>query len=106
VSAERLTTNEVALAERYTHVLEAVSRCAEQMERGDWFALRTWADHLEDAACQLAQVLAETCRQITTGKPPPRPAAVRAGVVHLGRRYAAARLLHPEQVTPKGGERR
>jgi hypothetical protein len=105
VSAERLTTSEVALSTQYTRVLEAVSRCAEQVERGDWFALRTWADHLEDAACQLAQVLAKTCRQISVSKPPPRPQAVRAGVVHLGRRYPAARLLHPEQVTPKRGER-
>jgi hypothetical protein len=102
---ERLTPAEVALAERYTRVLEAVSRCAEQMERGDWFALRTWTDHLEDAACQLAQILAQTCRQISAGKPPPRPAAVRAGVVHLGRRYQAARLLHPAQ-PPRGGEPR
>jgi hypothetical protein len=105
VSAEPLTPAEVTLAERYTRVLESVSRCAEQVERGDWFAVRTWADHLEDAACQLAQILAETCRQISAGKPPPRAAAVRTGVVHLGRRYQAARLLHPAQ-PPRGGEDR
>jgi hypothetical protein len=103
--AERLTTSEVALAERYVRVLESVSRCAEQVERGDWFALRAWADHLEDAACHLAQLTAATCRQLSAGKPPPRAEAVRAGVVHLGRRYPAARLLHPAQ-PPKGGERR
>ncbi len=105
MSAERLTTAEVALAERYTRVLESVSRCAEQVERGDWFALRTWADHLEDAACQLAQATAATCRQLSAGKPRPRPKAVRAGVVHLGRRYQAARLLHPDR-PPRGGEDR
>jgi hypothetical protein len=49
--AERLTTSEVALAERYVRVLESVSRCAEQVERGDprdrrahaeWRRSRAW----------------------------------------------------------------
>jgi hypothetical protein len=101
----KLTNTEVRLAEQYVSVLDFVSRCALAIDSGDWFYLWDKAGQLQDAAGRLARIARETCREIDAGKPWPRKEAMRAAVVHFGRHYRAARLLHPAEPGRKGGER-
>jgi hypothetical protein len=101
----KLTSAEVRLAEQYVSVLDFVSRCAQAIEHGDWFYLSDKASELEDVAGRLARVTGETWEEISAGKPPPRPEAMRAAVAQFGRHYRAGRLLHPIEPGREGGER-
>ncbi len=93
-----LTTTETRLAEQYVSVLDYVSRCAQAIERGDWFYLHDKAGALADEAERLAAI----AREAHAGPRRPRAPAVRAAVAWFGRHYRAARLLHPLEPTPGG----
>jgi hypothetical protein len=99
------TDAEIRLAEQYVRVLDLTSRCAQAIEGGDWFYLADKAAQLNDAANGLARVAGQTWEQVCAGGPRPRPEVVRAAVAHHGRHYRAGRLLHPDQPTPREGER-
>ena len=101
----RLTDAEVRLAEQYVSVLDFVSRCAQAIDRGDWFYLYDKAGQLEGAAGRLAEIAGETWHEISAGKPRPRTEAMRAAVAWFGRHYRAARLLHPAEPHRERGER-
>ena len=55
----RLTTTEVRLVEQYVSVLDYVSRCAQAIDRGDWFYLYDKAGTLADEAERLAEIARE-----------------------------------------------
>jgi len=97
-----LTTTETRLVEQYVSVLDYVSRCAQAIEGGDWFYLHDKASALADQAERLAAI----AREAYDAHRRPRAAAVRAAVAWFGRHYRAARLLHPLEPDPAGGERR
>jgi hypothetical protein len=99
------TDGEIRLVEQYVRVLDFVSRCAQAIEGGDWFYLADKAAQLEDAASGLARVTGETWQAVRAGGPRPWTDVVRAEVIYHGRHYRAGRLLHPDQPTPRGGER-
>jgi hypothetical protein len=99
----RLTDAEVRLAEQYVSVLDFVSRCAQAIDGGDWFYLYDdKAGALADEAARLAAI----AREAYDAPRRPRAQAVRAAVAWFGRHYRAARLLHPLEPHPQGGERR
>jgi hypothetical protein len=97
-----LTTTETRLAEQYVSVLDYVSRCAQAIDGGDWFYLYDKAGALADEAARLAAI----AREAYDAPRRPRAQAVRAAVAWFGRHYRAARLLHPLEPHPPGGERR
>jgi hypothetical protein len=98
-----LTTTETRLAEQYVSVLDYVSRCAHAIDGGDWFYLYDdKAGALADEAARLAAI----AREAYDAPRRPRAQAVRAAVAWFGRHYRAARLLHPLEPHPQGGERR
>jgi len=97
-----LTTTETRLAEQYVSVLDYVSRCALGIDRGDWFYLYDKAGALVEEAARLAAI----AREAYDAPRRPRAQAVRAAVAWFGRHYRAARLLHPLEPQPRGGERR
>jgi hypothetical protein len=97
-----LTSIEVRLVEQYVSVLDYVSRCAQAIDHGDWFYLTDKASALADQAERLAVI----AREAYEAPRRPRMAAVRAAVAWFGRHYRAARLLHPLEPDPAGGERR
>jgi hypothetical protein len=97
-----LTTTETRLVEQYVSVLDYVSRCAQAIERGDWFYLHDKADALAFQAERLAAIAHEAYQAPRR----PRVQAVRAAVAWFGRHYRAARLLHPLEPDPQGGGRR
>jgi hypothetical protein len=97
-----LTTAETRLAEQYVSVLDYVSRCAQAIDGGDWFYLHDKAGTLAVEAERLAAV----AREAYEGTRRPRAQAVRAAVAWFGRYYRAARLLHPLEPNPRGGEGR
>jgi hypothetical protein len=90
----RLTPGELRLVEQYVSVLDYLSRCAQGVDRGDWFYLYDKAGELATAAQRLSQ-LAHDAYQAATQGHGPRPAVVRAAVAWHGRHYRAGRLLHP-----------
>src|SRR6266508_947826 len=94
----KLTNTEARLAEQYVSVLDFVSRCAQAIDTGDWF-------YLADKASELEEVAGQTWDEISAGKPPPRPEAMRAAVAQFGRHYRAARLLHPLEPGREESER-
>jgi hypothetical protein len=92
-----LTTFELRLVEDYLWVLDLVSRCAQGVDRGDWYYLADKAGDLERRARQLAEVAGEIAQAVRDGRPGrPRAQVVRAAVAVHGRHYRAGRLLHPE----------
>jgi hypothetical protein len=97
-----LTTTETRLVEQYVSVLDYVSRCAQAIDHGDWFYLHDKAGSLAGQAERLAAIAHEAYEAPRR----PRVAAVRAAVAWFGRHYRAARLLHPLEPNPAGGERR
>jgi hypothetical protein len=97
-----LTTAETRLAEQYVSVLDYISRCAMAIERGDWFYLHDKAGALAVEAERLA-VIAREAHQAPRR---PRAQAVGVAVAWFGRHYRAARLLHPLEPNPEGGEGR
>ena len=96
----RLTTIEVRLVEQYVSVLDYLSRCAQAIDGGDWYYLADKAASLAFQAERLAAITAEVEQTGRRSGRWPRPEAVHATVVHQGRHYRAARLLHPDQ--PRG----
>jgi hypothetical protein len=94
----RLTPTELRLVEQYVWVLDFMSRCAQGVDRGDWFYLYDKAGELASAAHRLTQTAHEGYEASTQGHGP-RPQAVGAAVAYQGRHYRAGRLLHPG---PKG----
>jgi hypothetical protein len=99
----RLSDAEIRLVEQYVSVLDFESRCAQAIDRGDWFYLCDKAGQLEDAAGRLARITGETWQEISAGKPRPRTEAIRAAVAYFGRHYRVARLLHPAEPHREGG---
>ncbi len=97
-----LTPAELRLVEEYVWVLDFVSRCALGVERGDWFYLYDKAGYLAEQAQRLSAI----AREAYDAPRRPRVQAVRAAVAWFGRHYRAARLLHPLEPDPHGGERR
>jgi hypothetical protein len=97
-----LTTAETRLAEQYVSVLDYISRCAQAIEHGDWFYLHDKAGTLAEEAERLAAI----AREAYDSPRRPRVQAVRAAVAWFGRHYRAARLLHPLEPHPRGGEGR
>jgi hypothetical protein len=93
----RLTTTEARLVEQYVSVLDYISRCAQAIDGGDWYYLADKAAALAVQAQRLATITDEVEQTGRRRGRWPRPEAVRAAVVHHGRHYRAARLLHPDQ---------
>ena len=98
MTAPRLTPAELRLVEQYVWVLDYLSRCAQGVDRGDWFYLSDKAGDLAGAAQRLSQLASEVYQATTQGHGP-RPQPVCAAVAWQGRHYRAGRLLHPG---PKG----
>jgi hypothetical protein len=96
-----LTTTETRLVEQYVSVLDYISR-AQAIDGGDWFYLHDKAGALADQAERLSAI----AREAYDAPRRPRVPAVRAAVAWFGRHYRAARLLHPLEPDPAGGERR
>jgi hypothetical protein len=96
----RLTTTEARLVEQYVGVLDYVSRCAQAVERDDWFYLYDKSAELALRAERLAEVAAELWRTIDRQRRVPRRGAIAAAVAWHGRHYRAGRLLHPAE--PRG----
>ena len=102
----RLTNVEIRLVERYVGVLDFVSRCAEAIDRGDWFYLADKAGELQYVAGRLAEVAGEAHDAAPRRAEAARTGMVRAAVVRHGGLYRAGRLLHPDrpdQRDPQGG---
>jgi hypothetical protein len=97
-----LSATELRLVEQYVSVLDYVSRCAQAIERGDWFYLRDKAGALAREAEGLAVVAGEAYDAPRR----PRAQAVGAAVAWFGRHYRAGRLLHPLESHPQAGGRR
>ena len=95
-----LTTTQVRLVEQYVGVLDYVSRCAQAVERDDWFYLYDKSAELALQAARLAEVAAELWRTIDRQRRMPRRGAIAAAVSWHGRHYRAGRLLHPAE--PRG----
>ena len=91
----RLTTAEVGLVEQYVGVLDYVSRCAQAVERDDWFYLYDKSAELAVQAKRLAELAAELWRTIDRQRRRPARGAIAAAVAWHGRHYRAGRLLHP-----------
>jgi hypothetical protein len=96
------TTTETRLVEQYVSVLDYVSRCAQAIDHGDWFYLHDKAGSLAFQAERLAAI----AREAYDAPRRLRLQSVRAAVAWFGRHYRAARLLHPLDPDPPGGERR
>jgi hypothetical protein len=96
----RPTPTELRLVEQYVSVLDYLSRCAQAIDGGDWYYLADKADALAYQAQRLATITGEIEQTGRRSGRWPRPEAIRAAVVHHGRHYRAARLLHPDQ--PRG----
>jgi hypothetical protein len=94
----RMTPTELRLVEQYVWLLDFMSRCAQGVDRGDWFYLYDKAGKLALAAQRLSQLAHEAYQAATQGHGP-RPEVVGAAVAWQGRHYRAGRLLHPG---PKG----
>ena len=88
--AEKLTSTETRLVERYIAVLDHISRCGVAIDGGDWFDLLDKARQLERQAGRLVEVAAEVWQAIQRQQPSPRTEAVRAEVAFHGRHYRAA----------------
>jgi len=99
------TDAEIRLVEQYVRVLDFVSRCAQAIDTGNWHYLADKAAQLQDTTSGLARVTRQTREQVSAGGPRPRTELVRTAVAYHGRHYRAGRLLHPDQPTPRGGER-
>ena len=93
----RLTTAEVRLVEQYLSVLDYVSRCAQAVERDDWFYLYDKSAELAVRAERLAELTGEFWRSIEQQRRLPRRGAIAAAVAWQGRHYRAGRLLHPAE---------
>jgi len=91
----RLTTAEVRLVEQYVSVLDYVSRCAQAVERDDWFYLYDKSAELAVRAERLAELTGEFWRSIERQRRLPRRGTIAAAWAWQGRHYRAARLLHP-----------
>jgi hypothetical protein len=96
MTAPRLTPAELRLVEQYVWVLDYVSRCAQNIDHGDWFYLYDKASELTTAAQQLSQFAQEVYQAATQGHGP-RAQLVRAAVAYHGRHYRTGRLLHPRR---------
>jgi hypothetical protein len=90
-----LTTTEARLVEQYVSVLDYLSRCAQAVERDDWFYLHDKSAELAVRAERLAAVAAELWRRIDRQRRLPRRGAIAAAVAWHGRHYRAGRLVHP-----------
>jgi hypothetical protein len=93
----RLTTSEVRLVEQYVGVLDYVSRCAQAVEREDWFYLYDKTAELAVRAERLAETAADLWRTIDTQRRRPPRGAIAAAVTRHGSHYRAGRLLHPAE---------
>ena len=91
----RLTTSEARLVQEYVSVLDYLSRCAQAVEREDWFYLYDKSAELAVRAQRLAELAAELWRTIDTQRRLPRRGAIGAAVAWHGRHSRAARLLRP-----------
>jgi hypothetical protein len=96
----RLTTSQLRLVEQYVSVLDYLSRCAQAVERDDWFYLYDKSAELALQAERLAETAAELWRTIDTQRRRPPRGAIAAAVAWHGRHYRAGRLLHPRN--PEG----
>jgi len=81
---ERLTEVEARLAERHVGLLDLVSRCAQAVERGDWFYLCDKATALEVAAGGLAEAAGKAYAAWYADRGAVRAQVVRAAVAHQG----------------------
>jgi hypothetical protein len=97
-----LTTTETRLVEQYVSVLDYVSRCVQAIEGGDWFYLYDKAGALADQAERLAVI----AREAYDAPPLPPRAGGAGGGGLVWPPLPAARLLHPLEPDPAGGERR
>jgi hypothetical protein len=93
----QLTTSEVRLVEQYVGVLDYLSRCAQAVERDDWFYLYDKSAELALRAERLAEVAAELRRTIDQQRRLPRRGAIASAVAWHGRHYRAGRLLQPAE---------
>jgi hypothetical protein len=88
--ADKPTTTETRLVERYTAVLNYVSRCGVAIDGGDWSDLPDNARQLQRQAGRLAEAAGEVWRAVQQHQPSPRTEVVRAAVAFHGRHYRAA----------------
>jgi hypothetical protein len=87
------STDEQRIAERYLHVLDDLSRCADAVRHGDWDKLDTLARTLARSADQLADAVHEQLDPAVS----PRAVVVVDIVAEHGGDYEAAYLLHPHR---------
>ena len=87
------STDEQRIAERYLHVLDHLSRCADAVRHGDWDKLDILARTLARSADRLADAVHEQLDPATR----PRAAAVVDVVAEHSGDSEAARLLHPHR---------
>ena len=87
------STDEQRIAERYLHVLDHLSRCADAVRHGDWDELDTLAGGLARSADQLADAVHEQLDPAAS----PRAAVVVNIVAEHSAGSEAARLLHPHR---------
>ena len=88
--ADKPTTTEARLVERYMAVLDHVSRCGVAIDAGDWPDLLDKARQIARQAGRLIEVASEVWQAIQRQQPSPRTEAVRAAVAFHGRHYRAA----------------
>jgi hypothetical protein len=93
MTAAEQSTDERRIAERYLHVLDQLSRCADAVRHGDWDKLDTIARTLARGADQLADAVREQSDPATG----PRPAVILDIVADCSGNCEAARLLHPHR---------
>jgi hypothetical protein len=87
------SSDEQRIAERYLHVLNHLSRCADAVRNGDWDNLDTFARTLARSADQLADAVHEQLDPATS----PHAAVVVDIVVERSGDCEVARLLHPHR---------
>jgi hypothetical protein len=93
VTSPDRSTDEQRIAERYLHVLDHLSRCADAVRHGDWDKLNPLARTLSRSADQLADAVHEPLDPHAS----PRAAVVVDIVVEHGGDCEAAGLLHPHR---------
>src|SRR6266511_1563928 len=93
---QRLTDTEARLVERHVGVLDLVARCAQAVERREWFYLCDKTPALEVAAGRLAEAAGTAYAAWYADRHVVRAHLVRAVVAHQGGHYLAGRLLHPD----------
>ena len=87
------SADEHRIAERYLHVLDQLSRCADAVRHGDWDKLETIARSLASGADELADAVGGHRDPATS----PRPAVVVDLVAGQSGACEVARMLHPHR---------